>query len=124
MPRESTMAHRILSISYDGPLLVTRQMLLQAYGYDVTSAEGFAEALEHSDGESKFDLIIMGHSIPFKDKRRIISQVRKNQEVPVLALLRPGERPLEEASESVEPNDPRELVAAVQRLIGRPPGAA
>lgn len=114
------MAYRILSISYDGPLLVTRQMLLQAYGYDVTSAEGFAEALEHCDGESKFDLVIMGHSIPSKDKRQIISQIRKSQNVPVLALLRAGEPPLGEASESVEPNDPRQLVAAVQRLIGRP----
>ena len=116
------MSYRILSISYDGPLLVTRQMLLQAYGYDVTSAEGFAEALEHCDGDNRFDLVIMGHSIPFKDKRKIVSQIRKTQEVPVLALLRPGERPLDEASESVEPNDPRQLVAAVQRLIGRPAG--
>ena len=117
------MANRILSISYDGPLLVTRQMLLQAYGYDVTSAEGFAEALEHCDGQPEFDLVIMGHSIPSKDKRQILAQIRKRRDrpVPVLALLRPGESPLEEASESVEPNDPRQLVAAVERLIGRPP---
>ena len=118
------MANRILSISYDGPLLVTRQMLLQAYGYEVTSAEGFAEALEHCDGEETFDLVIMGHSIPFKDKRQIINQIRKRRAIPVLALLRPGESPLAEASESVEPNDPRLLVAAVKRLIGTPAGNA
>jgi CheY-like chemotaxis protein len=88
----TAMPNRILSISYDGPLLVTRQMLLQAYGYDVTSAEGFAEALEHCEGEPVFDLVVIGHSIPFKDKRRIISEIRKGRPIPVLALLRPGER--------------------------------
>ena len=114
------MANRILSISYDGPLLVTRQMLLQAYGYEVTSAEGFAEALEQCDGEANFDLVIVGHSIPVKDKRQIINQIRKRRPIPVLALLRSGESPIDEANESVEPNDPRQLVDAVQRLIGRP----
>ena len=112
------MAPRILSISYDGPLLVTRQMLLQAYGYDVTSAEGFAEALEQCDGGAKFDLVIMGHSIPLKDKRQIVTQIRKSQDVPVLALVRSGEAPLSEANEHVEPHDPKQLVAAVQRLLG------
>lgn len=114
------MANRILSISYDGPLLVTRQMLLQAYGYHVTSAEGFAETLEHCDGGGNFDLVIMGHSIPVKDKRQIVAQIRKGREIPVLALLRPGERPLDEANASVEPNDPQQLIAAVQKLIGQP----
>jgi DNA-binding response OmpR family regulator len=112
------MSHRILSISYDGPLLVTRQMLLQAYGYDVISAEGFTEALEHADDGSNFDLVIIGHSIPLKDKRKIVSQLRKQREVPVLSLLRHGEAPLQEATESVEPHDPKQLVLAVQRLLG------
>ena len=114
------MANRILSISYDGPLLVTRQMLLQTYGYDVTSAEGFTEALEHCDGSQPFDLIIMGHSIPLKDKRKIISHIRRCGPVQVLSLLRAGEQPLAEADASVEPNDPRLLVDAVKRMIGTP----
>ena len=111
------MSQRILSISYDGPLLITRQMLLQAYGYDVISAEGFAEALEHTEADPNFDLVIIGHSIPLKDKRRIVSHIREKRDVPVLSLLRPGEEPLQEATESVEPHDPRQLVAAVQRLL-------
>ncbi len=114
------MSHRILSISYDGPLLVTRQLLLQAYGYEVASAEGFAEALEIAESDPNFDLLIMGHSIPVKDKRRIVEQIRKHRDVPVLALLRPGETPMQEANASVEPHDPKQLVAAVQRLLGQP----
>ena len=63
------MSHRILSISYDGPLLVTRQMLLQAYGYDVASAEGFAEALEIAESDPNSDLaisLLFGMSLKIK----------------------------------------------------------
>jgi DNA-binding response OmpR family regulator len=49
------MKPRILSISYDLPLLRTRQLMLTQEGYDVVSAEGFAEALEHCS--EKFDLV-------------------------------------------------------------------
>ena len=62
----------------------------------------------------------MGHSIPMKDKRQIIAQLRKGKRVPVLSLMRPGEAPFKEADESVEPHDPKQLVAAVQRLLGQP----
>jgi hypothetical protein len=37
---------RILSISYDEPLLVTREMMLEQAGFTVTSALGFTEAIE------------------------------------------------------------------------------
>jgi YesN/AraC family two-component response regulator len=35
---------RILSVSYDQPLMRTRQMLLETKGYEVVSAIGFANA--------------------------------------------------------------------------------
>ncbi len=34
----------ILSVSYDGSLLLTRQLLLQQMGHEVFSAEGFSRA--------------------------------------------------------------------------------
>ena len=53
-----------LSISYDATLLSTRRLLLEREGYEVLSAEGFAEALEKCD--ETLGLIIVGHSIPQK----------------------------------------------------------
>ena len=64
---------RILSISYDETLLRTRQMLLRHVGYQVTSVFGYSAAIRES-AEGKFDLVIMGHSIPHEDKETIAKQ--------------------------------------------------
>ena len=44
------MKKRILSISYDEVLLLTRHALLEQGGFEVWSAHGFAEALEACPG--------------------------------------------------------------------------
>jgi hypothetical protein len=47
---------RILSISYDQALLVTRQLILEQQGYEVSSAFGFAEAMEICSFPARFRL--------------------------------------------------------------------
>jgi CheY-like chemotaxis protein len=61
------MAH-ILSVSYDPTLLMTRELLLQQMGHTVTSVEGFARAFAACESGTKFDFLILGHSIPHDDK--------------------------------------------------------
>ena len=86
------MAKRILSISYDRSLLWTRQLMLQHLGYDVVSVEGFVAAIEVCEAPTlNFDLAILGHSIPAKDKEQIISHFKQHCDSPILALLRPHE---------------------------------
>jgi DNA-binding response OmpR family regulator len=112
------MSKRILSISYDPSLLWTRELMLQQLGYSVVSVEGFVAALEACEAPNRnFDLAILGHSIPTRDKERIISHFRQHCDAPILALLRPHERPLENADRSIEA-DPEKLVAAVEKLLG------
>ena len=78
---------RILSISYDPALLRTRELLLQRMGHRVTSAEGFAQAVEWCDkAAGSFDLVVLGHSIPHEDKRAIIRRCNQTCPCPVLAL--------------------------------------
>lgn len=48
------MEKHILSVSYDQPLLVTRQLILEQAGYDVSSAFGFAEAMEVCKDPARF----------------------------------------------------------------------
>lgn len=111
---------RILSISYDPVLLRTRELLLLQIGHSVSSAEGFAEAYRLCGGaEGKFDLIVIGHSIPHEDKRIIIRQCRLTCSCPVLALLRSNEQPLDEATRSVDSAEPRALMAAIDDLLGQ-----
>ena len=110
------MKPRILSISYDATLLATRRLLLEREGYEVVSAEGFAAAIEVCDNH--FDLIIMGHSIPQKDKRAIVAELRKHGcVVPVLSLLRIHEHPIPEATHGVDPADPVAMLNAVKGIL-------
>jgi CheY-like chemotaxis protein len=63
----------ILSISYDESLLVTRHLILEQAGFDVSSALGFAEAMELCSQNQHYDLVLMGHSMPRKDKSALIA---------------------------------------------------
>lgn len=111
------MAKRILSISYDSSLLWTRQLMLQQMGYEVRSAEGFVAALEACKGPNlDFDLAILGHSIPARDKERIISHFRRRSKSPILALLRPHEGAMQNADRSIDP-EPENLIAAVREML-------
>jgi CheY-like chemotaxis protein len=108
------MPKRVLSISYDPPLLWTRQLLLEK----VVSAEGFANALELCESwDGKVDLIVLGHSIPSKDRQAIINHIRKQCPAPVLALLRPNEHFEPCATRSVDAAQPDEFLRAVRELL-------
>jgi hypothetical protein len=69
------MAKRILSISYDESLLLTRRFLLEQAGFEVLSALGFVEAT--CDAGNQLDLIILGHSTVPKDKKRIMAHIKE-----------------------------------------------
>ena len=58
---------RILSISYNVALLQTREIMLSREGFEVQSAVGFRAAVDACES-GKFDLVIMGHSIPSADQ--------------------------------------------------------
>jgi PleD family two-component response regulator len=108
---------RILSISYDEPLLVTREMMLAQAGFTVTSALGFTEAIEKCN--SGFDLFMIGHSIPIKDKAAIVAVIRQHSRSPILSIRRHGMNPLPDVDLSVDAQDgPQALLNAVHRALG------
>jgi CheY-like chemotaxis protein len=110
---------RILSISYDATLLATRELLLQQMGHTVVSAEGFAKAYATCAKDGKFNLIVLGHSIPHDDKVEIVQHCVTACSCPVLALLRPNESILEGAARSVDSSQPEKFLRAVNELVGR-----
>lgn len=112
------MKKRILSISYDDPLLQTRQMVLENAGYDVTSALGFAEALEICKVHHDFDLILMGHSMPPKDKTSLITTLRLNCPAPLVTIRRHGDDPLPGAKGSIDSLDgPDALLQVIKKAL-------
>jgi DNA-binding response OmpR family regulator len=108
---------RILSISYDETLLRTRQLLLETAGHEVSSAFGYKEALD-SSATAVYDVAIIGHSIPKKDKLGIIQTYRGgNPDGIVIALTRAGEVRLREVDHYINPGDPEELLRALAWIL-------
>jgi DNA-binding response OmpR family regulator len=112
------MSKRILSVSYDEDLLVTRRALLEKQGYQVTSALGFTQSAARC-AEGNFDLFILGHSIRTDDKHELIRIFRANCAAPVLALRREDENPPAGADHLVFSWDPAELLKMVARILSR-----
>jgi CheY-like chemotaxis protein len=117
-PVSAASPKRVLCISYDESLLLTRKMILEQAGYDVTAAIGFAEAIEHCSNDPVFDLVVMGHSMPRKDKTALIATLRPTCKAPILSIRRHGDPPLPEADASVDSLDgPAKLIEAVKSSI-------
>lgn len=109
------MSKRILSVSYDQALLATRKMLLEHRGYNVTSALGFSDAVEQCQN-SHFDLFILGHSIPEKDKLNLIKTFRGNCPAPIVSLERMGEKQVS-CDFHASPDDPAKFVQVVDDIL-------
>jgi DNA-binding response OmpR family regulator len=110
------MPHRILCVSYDVHLLLSRRLLLQQQGFDVTTGLGFGDSLALC-GHSGFALFILGHSIPYSDKTRLITRFRETCDAPVLALWRHNERVIDTVNFIAFSDDPAEFLKAVTRIL-------
>jgi DNA-binding response OmpR family regulator len=110
------MPKNVLSVSYNEPLMRTRELLLRREGYSVTSALGFTNSLKHCK-QGNFDLFILGHSIPDEDKRELIKVFRVHCSAPVLALRRHGENAPDGADDHAYPDDIEGLLATVARIL-------
>jgi DNA-binding response OmpR family regulator len=110
------MAQRILSISYDELLLITRQLLLEDAGFKVTSALGFVSGLQECSA-GKFDLVIIGHSIPRTEKQSLLQAVRHNCDAPVLLLCKPTEDALLDVDYSIDSIEPDSVLKAVRQIL-------
>ena len=68
-----------------------------------------------------FDLVVMGHSIPHKDKEAIFKAVQQTCAAPVIALSRGAEPPLKGAADIVDPMNPVKFLESVERLAASKP---
>jgi hypothetical protein len=77
---------RILVCGYDAALLATRRSLLLQAGFQVDSAASRQELeLRIANAEPKYDLIVVGHTVPLAERRRIEIAAAKSQ-MPVYQL--------------------------------------
>jgi CheY-like chemotaxis protein len=81
---------RILSVTYDPSLAVTREMLFASAGFQVSSSSNINQALELC-AHKEFDLIVIGHSMPLEQTGFLVKELRLRCDTPLLVLQRPGE---------------------------------
>lgn len=109
---------RILSVSYDESLLKTRQLMLEQCGYQVVSALGFTDSLKYCTEGGAFDLFVLGHSIPVKDKLALVQAFRAHGGRVVVALKRVGEDLASTGADfQAEPSDPAGMLNLISRII-------
>jgi CheY-like chemotaxis protein len=107
---------RILSISYDEVLLLTRHALLEQEGFEVWSAHGFTEALEVCRDQEDFDVVVMGHSMPHRDKIALVRALRSKCDAPLVSIRKPGDSPLPQADYSVDAQEgPKAFLEAIRK---------
>ena len=109
----------ILSVSYDPSLLETRQGLLESKGHSVVSVSSVSEAVESCNNGTPFDLFLLGHSIPDRDKELLIKVFRSNFAGPVVALKRGSEAQVRGADLEIDPDPPLLLYAVATLLRGK-----
>ncbi|HEV8492579.1 MAG TPA: hypothetical protein VGR76_09915 [Candidatus Angelobacter sp.] len=96
-------------------MLQTRELMLSREGFEVESAVGFSAAVQAAEN-GKFDLVIMGHSIPTADQDFIIKQLKALSDASILALRRPIDGPLPAADYNLDPDDPVRFLSYVKQI--------
>jgi DNA-binding NtrC family response regulator len=90
-------------------------MILEREGYAVSAARGLEEATRACAEEKTFDLILLGHSIPRREKEKILPELKKRCAAPVLSIRNHTEPPVTGAEFSVDSHDgPEALIKAVK----------
>jgi DNA-binding response OmpR family regulator len=112
---------RILSLSCNYGLLLTRNDLLAVAGYSVASPRRPEDAHTLFSGEI-FDVVLIGDSVPPASRKQIIAELRAiRAEVPIIYVYaNPKRREEPLADECVDvSHDPEPLLHAIERGLKR-----
>ncbi len=115
------MSRRILSLSKNTRLLISRNDMLAAAGYTVSSPRDPEDALELLAG-GNFDVVICGHSIRNPRRNKLMKEIRaRYPNLPIVFLYAAPERADDStvADISVDVTEPTNLVRALKDLFSR-----
>ena len=112
------MIYGLLNISADPELRSTRQQLLEGGGYQVLSPHNIVE-VEQACKQQRFDAVILGHTIPAPEKRRITATIRElcAPHTPVLGLYAASPAEVAEADLAIPAHQPQALLEGVRKLL-------
>ena len=108
----------ILAVGLDSSLLASQRSVLQAAGCHVTGAGSIREAIvQFRDGD--FDLILLGHSIPFESRERLTFLIRASSaRIPVVCVTdSPGGH--DSFADATVRNEGDDLLQVIELLVSR-----
>lgn len=112
------MKKRILSISYDESIMKTRHFIFEQAGFEVISAWGFKEAMTQCH-DGKFDVVVLGHTLPPQDKTALVSALREKCGCPIISIRKPGQSKHPDADYSVDSGEgPEAMLATIREALG------
>ena len=116
--QDGAMAKRILLVSFDDRLLIEQRGRLEEHGYAVTSARHVKDAVVDCTSD-RFDLFILGRSIPHSIKKDLIETFRAHNSRPILSLWTPGEQILDAVNYLEFSDNLDNFVKSVQTILTR-----
>ena len=111
-----TQRYKILVVSHDSHLADVRRDVLVNAGFEVLEARD-SRTVKKACTEHRLRLVMVGHSLPPAEKRRVWAEVREHYKIPVLELHEKSEPELMAPAyfhESVTPDD---FLTAVIRIL-------
>lgn len=114
------MAAKILSISANDALRLTRQLLLENAGYEVLSASSnLREVRAAARKLGKCDLVIIGHSLVPRVKRSLAEVIRNVQPAcPILELCLASPN-IQDAEFHLRGAEPEELLSTIHLILDK-----
>src|SRR5579863_1889919 len=108
----------ILSVDLDPMSLNTRETVLRSEGYIVVSAASIKGAFRQFH-EGDFDLMILGETIPIKDRERLTCLIRTSgSRIPIASISStPWDKSVFPDASLLE--NPAEIVAGIRRLLAK-----
>ena len=90
-------------------------MILENEGYSVVSAHGFHNSMEQCK-KGGFDLFVLGHSIPYEEKSKMVESFRRECPGPIISLTRgASEQRVDGADFHIDP-DPEPMLKLLSQI--------
>lgn len=106
---------RILTVAQDEPVLRLWEIFLETKGYEVVSSVGLS-ALDACKG-GKFDLFILGGTVPDQDKKKLVDHFRQCCPAPIISVNPNLESEANDGAEYHVKPDVDEIVKLVTKVV-------
>ncbi|HEY2115768.1 MAG TPA: hypothetical protein VGJ51_11790 [Candidatus Angelobacter sp.] len=106
----------VLAVGHDPVLLETRGHVLQSAGYTVVLELSLKKVVDRFR-EGDFDLVLLCHSIPARDREHLTQVLREHTSRTPIVSVSTNLCDLDSFADAMVGNDPGELLVALRELL-------